>query len=250
MTNYVSLPLPLEGADNARDLGGYPAAGGRTTKSGVFLRSDALDGLTEADREALRAYGVRLILDLRGDTEARRAPDPAIDGAEYRRVSIIDEANSRAAEIAEGETKEMAFPENMGVLYVERLRNGGALFADAVRALAFCPGVGLFHCSAGKDRTGVVAMLLLKLCGVPDEDVIRDYSVTEGYMQAKFAAARAMMRDMGVEAVGAMFSSAPKNMEMALAYLEELGGAEAYLTAHGLEPEAVAAVRRKLLGDA
>ncbi len=248
MERYVSQPLPLEGADNARDLGGYPAADGKTTRSGVFLRTDGLQDLTPADCAFLRRRGVRLILDLRSDAEARRAPDPAIEGVAYRRVPIIDDVNSRAAQVADGDPDKADFPKNMGEIYVDRLRHAGPLFAEALDALAFCPGVGLFHCSAGKDRTGLVAMLLLKLCGVSDRDVVRDYAVTEANMAKKFEALRALMRRMGLEPPAAMFSSAPENMEKALACLDELGGAEAHLLRSGLSPEAVAAIRAKLLG--
>ena len=144
-------------------------------------------------------------------------------------------------------------PERMGDVYVKLLSGRGDAFARMIRIFAqHSGGTVLFNCTAGKDRTGVTAMLLLLLAGVPCEIVVADYSVSEANMQEIFKQQKAWLeKTFGVTPPDAVFSSAPEELETALAYLaEHYGTAESYLLQAGAAAQDIAAVRGMLLGEA
>ena len=173
-TICVNAPLVLAGTRNTRELGGYPAACGRKTRRHAFLRSDGLSGLTDKDVQMLLDYGVCCVVDLRSESETAAAPSRLADvpGVDYYSIPMLDEAASQ------GFTGGM--PERMGDVYVKLLSGRGDAFARIIRIFAqHSGGTVLFNCTAGKDRTGVTAMLLLLLAGVPCEIVVADYSVSE-----------------------------------------------------------------------
>ena len=243
----VSQPLPLQGTRNTRDLGGYPAGNGRTTCSHVFLRGDSTAQLTSADVQALLAYGVGCVIDLRSENETAAAPSVfrGQPGVAYYTVPLLDEAASS------GFTG--ALPKGMGEVYQALLDRNAADFARIVHLLAaHLDKVTLFHCTAGKDRTGVTAMLLLALAGVPREAIVADYAVSEQNMKLVFEQIKRSIREKyGAEPPAAAFSSAPCQIEQTLDHLEQTWGtAEQYLLAAGAAPQELAAIRKALLGTA
>ena len=175
-------PLPFEAAENFRELGGYPAAGGRHVKHGVFYRSGVLAETvtTPHDRALLESLGLKVICDLRSSQERAQQPDPAVPGAKRHDISAIvaaggEEVNFDLASFftMSGEQLQMILD---GVLQsYARL----PLDNEAYRAMFAEIEQGnvplLFHCTAGKDRTGVAAMLILKALGASDETVMEDY---------------------------------------------------------------------------
>lgn len=220
-TICVNAPLVLAGTRNTRELGGYPAACGRKTRRHAFLRSDGLSGLTDKDVQMLLDYGVCCVVDLRSESETAAAPSRLADvpGVDYYSIPMLDEAASQ------GFTGGM--PERMGDVYVKLLSGRGDAFARMIRIFAqHSDGTVLFNCTAGKDRTGVTAMLLLLLAGVPCEIVVADYSVSEANMRDIFKRQKAWLeKTFGVTPPDAVFSSAPEELETALAYLAEIGRA-------------------------
>ena len=160
--------IALPGTQNLRDLGGYPAAGGGTVRWRTLLRSDALHRLDDAGRAALGGLGLRTVIDLRTDQEVEAAPS-ALDGTGARTFHIplfSDEAISR-------------LPPERAAIYRYMIDDCGAAIAAAVGRL--CAGgalPGLIHCTAGKDRTGLVAALVLDVIGVPDELIAADYAMS------------------------------------------------------------------------
>ena len=163
--------LAWEGCVNARDLGGYPTADGRETRWGAVVRSDSPAALTEAGRAALADYGVRAIVDLRLPTELADAPNPFAEpgdhGIAYTNVSFIDPAFAPDAVTTLADD------------YLQMLDRYRRPVAEAITAVAQAsPGAVLVHCAAGKDRTGLVAALLLGLVGVPAETIAADYAMT------------------------------------------------------------------------
>lgn len=241
----VSEPLSLEGAHNVRDLGGYETPYGVTT-GGAFLRADALAGLTEPDVAALERYGLSLVIDLRASEEAARSRDPFGEGSAhpevaYEHVPLIDGMNSG---LAAGQ-----IPESLASLYCGLLDDSSASIARVMSLLAATEGCGLFHCSAGKDRTGVIAMLLLGLAGVSDEDIVADYAATEGYMADAFKAQRRQLEALGFKLPGFMFESKPESMRVALAHLHErYGTAREYLAWAGCDEVTLGVLAHKLGG--
>ncbi|MFJ8040410.1 tyrosine-protein phosphatase [Kitasatospora sp. NPDC096147] len=208
--------LGLAGASNARDLGGYRTEDGSLVRSGVALRADALHRLTEQDGAALLAAGVRRVVDLRSFGEVREAGADRIPGLPVAALPELEQAElSATALTVDGELTLHHLPVFAADfdVYValrdaladrdparqrELLGDGRAAgimiglyrwfvtspvarerFAEVLRLLAAPDGVPLlFHCSAGKDRTGWVAALALTALGVDRETVYQDYLLT------------------------------------------------------------------------
>lgn len=230
--------LPLQGTRNTRDLGGYPCEGG-VTRWRVFLRSDNPSRLTEADLEYLKAYGVDTAVDLRQAAEGSKFPSrlACAPGFACHQVSVKDDIDNIDYE---GDV-----PGTMSGLYIDLLDNSKAPFARVMRALAAARGGALFHCAVGKDRTGVVAMLLLQLCGVADADIIADYAITDIYMTDIYDQ-QAVVFDGGIPDY--VLRSVPASMERVLRHLRQVyGGAAPYLARCGLSPAEVQALREKLV---
>ena len=179
-------PLPrvvaLQGCSNLRDLGGYRAADGRRVRFGRVFRSASLAGLTEADLEAFGAIGVRTVCDLRGEREAGRAPSrlPVAGGPEVVRLPIEPKVGASlrdllAREEATGEDVHDLLRTAYTAYATDHLPRYRALFGLLLEGERLPL---LFHCSAGKDRTGFGAALLLLALGVPRETAVADYLAT------------------------------------------------------------------------
>jgi protein-tyrosine phosphatase len=167
--------LDWDGCRNARDLGGFATPAG-TTAFGVFVRSDNARQLTPTGWNAARAYGIRAVLDLRSDPECAADP-PARPEFTHKRLSLFDHFDGDEAYRADLLPRSASL-DDVGkhrLLYREALALDGSRFAEAVGFLADADGGVLFHCAGGKDRTGVLAALLLRLVGVGMADVEADY---------------------------------------------------------------------------
>ena len=177
-TSDLPIVVPLQGGSNFRDLGGYRTAQGRTVRRGSVFRSAHLGTLTDADRLAIGRLGVRTVVDLRGVNEAAETPH-RVEGLGCRIVGAPIEpavGEKIRGAVADGSATPFVM---MGFLtdhyrdYPRRCAPGfRTLFAtlseDDHRPL-------VFHCTAGKDRTGFASALLLTLLGVPWETVMEDY---------------------------------------------------------------------------
>ena len=164
----------LCGMENLRDLGGYPLAGRgseRFTRWGSLYRGDLPKQVTQADRQRLRELGITTVVDLRSKEEIERKPDPLAQepGIRYLHCALAGDGRVPA-------------PDEVPLSYME-MADGTGQMAGALRAIAEAPQAVLFHCTAGKDRTGVVAALLLWLAGVSEEDILADYIVSGPYLQ-------------------------------------------------------------------
>ncbi len=170
--------VPLEGGSNFRDLGGYRTEEGRTVRRNAVFRSAHLGGLTDTDRAALARLGVRTIVDLRGVSEAAETPH-LVEGVGCRIVGahIEPRLNEKLrAAIDQG----TATPFLAMQFLTDHYRDYPRRCAPGFRTLFATLGDGkhrplVFHCTAGKDRTGFASALLLTLLGVPWETVLEDY---------------------------------------------------------------------------
>lgn len=170
--------LHLKGGSNFRDLGGYTTADGRTVRRNAVFRSAHLGGLTDEDRGALGKLGVRTIVDLRGVNEAAETPH-LIDGLACRIVGAHIEpgvGDKIRGAVADGS----ANPYVMMQFLTDHYRDYPRRCAPGFRTLFATLSDGehrplVFHCTAGKDRTGFASALLLTLLGVPWETVMEDY---------------------------------------------------------------------------
>ena len=166
--------VKLEGCYNFRDLGGYLTADGRRFRTGRVFRSDGLQLLTPADLAKLKGeIGLTEVIDLRSSLEVEEAGvGPIADQATLHAVPLFPEAKGSGAQPPAG----FEMPSDMGSLYHLMLVAAQKPIVQVVRLLAEFDAPAVFHCAAGKDRTGVISAVLLSLLGVPDETIILDYA--------------------------------------------------------------------------
>jgi hypothetical protein len=164
--------LNLEGCVNARELGGLPTLDGRETRRGALVRSDAPDRLTAAGWDAVRAHGVRTVVDLRNADERADAADPhGIDVVQIELDSLHEDEEFWAHWM---HGPQFATPLYYGP-FLERFPHRMEQVLDAIERAR--PGGVLFHCVGGRDRTGLVAIVLLAIAGVRPEAVADDYEL-------------------------------------------------------------------------
>jgi protein-tyrosine phosphatase len=237
--------LAWEGLVNARDLGGYPAAGGRETRWGAVVRSDSLAALNEAGRAALTGYGVRAIVDLRLPDELAHHPNPYAEpgdhGIAYTNVSILDPAAGYPPDT-------LTLAEN----YLWTLDRFAGYVAEVMAAIAGAPDGGvLVHCAAGKDRTGLISALLLGLVGVPAGTIAADYALTAELLRPRdqeWLASSPPGERAEREALLARFApTAEVMLEVLDGLTRRYGGVERYLAAAGASPADVDRLRERLL---
>lgn len=233
--------IRLAGTHNLRDLGGYPTAGGTPTAWRRLLRSDGLHALTAADIARLREIGLRTVIDLRGDGEAQHQPNrlAAEAGFVYARIPLFDALSPVELALAGRDF-------DLGQRYLDAIGQCGAAFARVLTAIAEADsGVVLFHCTVGKDRTGLIAALLLGLAGVADEAIAADYALTATLADPLLRNLRdnAVRRGRAPQHVDMLFSSPPAVMHRVLARIrDDHGGFDAYVARIGVE----AALRDRL----
>lgn len=223
---------PLENVTNMRDLGGYATADGRVTRYGRFIRSDAPAEISTKELDGLLELGITTVVDLRSPGEAAHSPSVFLQAEAVR----IHHHQLDAG---------IAWPLNeadIPACYLEMVE--GPAFIQVLRVLAAAPGAALFHCSAGKDRTGVTAAALLALAGVASCDIIADYEVSYTYLMDRLR--RMEKEHPNISAyVG---HSRPEFMAGLLEALEErYGGMAPFLLQAGLAPAEMEALRAKLL---
>jgi len=230
----VSRDLAWDGCVNVRDLGGFTTPAGTTALS-VFVRADNARKLTPAGWRAASEYGIRTVLDLRSEAECAADPSAHPDFT-HTRLSLFDhfdgDAGYRADLLARAVNLDNA--EKHRLLYREALDLDAARFAEAVGVLAEADGRVLFHCAGGKDRTGVLAGLLLRLVGVAVEEVEADYVLSQTRLKR------------GPEAHLHDGSTPPHVIDRVLADLEARHGtAAAYLLEAGASSEQLERIRRR-----
>ncbi|OSX59407.1 hypothetical protein POSPLADRAFT_1184142 [Postia placenta MAD-698-R-SB12] len=253
---FVTIP----GVVNVRDLGGYSSTihAGMRTRSRLVFRSAELSSVTEEGKLKLKELGVTTVFDLRSDTEIERyeSPIPEVPGVQILRVPVFKTEDyspemmaKRFALYASGKTE--AFME----LYSQILDHGGLAFGAILRHVKDRPNEGcVFHCTAGKDRTGILAALILKLAGVADELIAEDYSLTrvgrEPARQMVMARlAQVPLFASNTEAALNMFTCRAETMIAFLQLLQDqYEGVERYLERYAqLSPDDIQEIRRNLL---
>jgi protein tyrosine/serine phosphatase len=212
--------LLLDGTRNVRDVGGYPAAGGRSTRWRTLLRSDELTRIPAATRHAFEELGLRQVIDLRWPEELDRSPNSfeRATGIRYTSIPLLADDPTPHAGLAG--------------MYRHVLDARGPQLAEVVRALLAEDALpAVIGCAAGKDRTGVTIALLLDLCGVPRDVIVEDYAMSA----AHFASAVAHIELDDWRSQSLVVDSPPEFIESALAHLDEQhGGARALLLGLGL----------------
>jgi protein-tyrosine phosphatase len=230
---------------NVRDLGGLKTADGRAIRRGAFVRADSPHNMSQAGFDALRVHGVRTVLDLRMDRELAQLPNPLSGQPDlhFHQVSLIggpgDPQYIRDAGLS---------PHSEWVTMMLDLAQ--ARFADAMRVIARAPAGGvLYHCYAGKDRTGLITDILLSLVGVPDDVIAEDYVLTNERVFRDSNPMFAAMKDpeQRQRMVGE-WRVYPETAHTALARIRAIGGdTRGFLTHIGVSDADIDAIKQRLI---
>jgi len=243
--------LEWEGCLNVRDLGGHPTEDGGETRMGAVVRADSVRKLTPAGWKALLGYGIRTIVDLRLSHELEDDP-PGDVPVEVVHVSFFDDV-SLDDQIALARAWFDAPDEVSAVRkgYLAMLERNAANVARAISVVARAEEGGvLVHCAGGKDRTGLVSALLLRLVGVPVSDIAADYGLSAENLRPSWSQ---WVEDAGDEQEREvrrrLVASPAKAMVQVLETLErEHGSVRAYLLGAGVSEEDLEAARARLRG--
>jgi protein-tyrosine phosphatase len=209
---------------NVRELGGHATTDGATTRWGSLVRGDSVGRLNEKGCAALEAYGIRTIIDLRIGVEARDEPSPLLCHATIVSHHLPLNPNDRAVSKATSALRDSPLP-YMATVNAAFLAESQPQIAAIMRAIVTAPEGGvLFHCHAGRDRTGLITALLLALADVPAASIVEDYTLS--------------------------FGATADTMDATLTHLEDTyGGVTAYLCATGMTADEIAALRQRLRTD-
>ena len=246
--------LAWEGCLNVRDLGGHRTTDGGETRYGAVVRADSVRQLTDTGWEAAVDYGIRTVVDLRGDEELEADP-PRDLPVEVLHVPFMEENDAAFAEVEEVARAAADTTEDVAA----RTREVYLIFLDyfnhnvaaAVRAVARAPEGGVVvHCAGGKDRTGLMTAFLLYVAGVDAEQIAADYALSEERLrprheqflaEAETEAEREYLRRVSQTPAASMLG--------VLAELQErYGGVEEYLRSAGVTDEELQLVRARLRG--
>jgi protein tyrosine/serine phosphatase len=235
----AGVDLDWPGCRNVRDVGGLPTADGGTVREGVLIRADSLQYLSADGVDAVRRAGVGRILDLRTDGEIAASPTPFTDDPLGARQPLADPKD----------------PDHGQPTIVEActwmLDRRPTLFAAALKAIADAPdGAVVVHCHGGKDRTGMVVALALSVAGVPEEEIVADYFLTQTRLADWLAEQLAAEPDSALHPEMIEFrDTRAESMIAILRHLDQkYGGPEAYLRHGGLTADDLEKLRTRLLG--
>ncbi|MGW9405596.1 tyrosine-protein phosphatase [Arthrobacter sp. NPDC055585] len=260
----------LEGTFNFRDTGGLPLTGGGSTANGILYRSDAVSALTPRGLADLAGSGISVIVDFRTPAEQQMAPDRLPAGMDVEKVDLpllegaftamaqtamqrtqLPGSGAAAAQAVQAAVDQLP---TLDRIYTGMLEHGAQVFARTARAAAAADGAVLVHCTAGKDRTGVAAALLLDAAGVERDAVLADYGRSELQLAGEWSERMlGMVAGMGVpltEGIVRLINGAPAEaIRAALDWVEDNhGSAAAYLRSGGLQDTELARLRARLRG--
>ncbi len=240
--------IPLAGAANFRDLGGYPTQDGRRVRWRRLFRSDRLAELSPADVDVLRELGITTVFDLRtADELDRHGTSPLYEhGVIHRHVPFVEKVgNTAGAEATEGRPSE----QRRADMYIEQMERAHAAIREVFTSLAephHYPAV--FHCAAGKDRTGMTAALLLHALGVDDEVIAQDYALTAQFVQYTDERIEALAKEYGMTFTREQLGAEPETIVVLFRTLEERHGSVlGFLAECGVTGAQLEALRAELL---
>lgn len=242
----MGSPLPLVGAFNFRDLGGYATASvGRWVRYGRVYRSGALHRLVPSDFALLEPLRIETVYDLRSRAEVERDGIGAWVGERtHLHLPLVSSALDPMDETIDWRSVDV------DGRYIAMLSDGGAVLRSVLERLAAGSLPAVIHCTGGKDRTGVVIAVLLRALGVGDEDIMADYALSERYLGAAMEPYRERLIVAGANpsAVAYLTSSPPERIASTLSEMDRRwGSTEGYLEAIGVSEPTIRALRKDLL---
>lgn len=248
--------LMTKGLYNARDLGGFPTRDGKTTRFGVFVRSEAPVELPETDVAYLRAYGITASMDFRGTGEAAARPSDLREIMPYYHRPLFNEAAMAGSR--PHPPKQIGW----GAQYISMAEESREWARDVLTIAAENPGALLYHCTTGKDRTGLMTCYLLSIAGVARQDIAADYCVSAIYLEPVYERMRSGKMRLGpppgdesgqkqppMPQMDSSFFETPASAMLTLIdYLTDTyGGVVEYLSNIGVEASVMEAIRQKFV---
>ncbi len=223
----------LENIENCRDLGGYPSKYG-CTKFGRFIRCGTVDRPTESDISTLKELNISTVIDLRGDFEFNNQPNDM-----ERLTDNVNHVSLYEMNVAEAKGMKITITE----VYEYIIDNYKENVCKALKSVADAPdGAVLYHCFLGKDRTGILSMLLLTIAGVGEDDIVADYQLTYTYLESYMFTHADTLWDTDP----AMHYSLPQTMRSLIAYVKEkCGSVIDYIRLTGVTDEEIEKIRKK-----
>ena len=236
----MSSVISLQGTKNTRDLGGYVAENKKITKENVFFRSDNTNKLSESDIQQLKEkHNLKYVIDLRYDSEISSAPDKlnGVEGVIYYNIPLYI-PREQMKELIKGNI-------DLGDAYIKSLDQKDTIKKIFDTFASISDGSLLFHCTNGKDRTGTVAALLLGLCGVSDDNIINNYSLTYELIKDS----KSVKKGIDKYGTDTIFRSSPEYMTKFLKHIkEQYGSAKNYLITCGVSQENIDKIIEKFVG--
>lgn len=249
--------LLTKGLYNARDLGGFPTRDGRVTKFGVYVRSEAPAEIPAEDVSYLRRYGVTASMDFRGTGEAAARPSALQEVMPYYHRPLFNEAAMAGSNPNPKPPKHVGWGEQ----YISMAEESRDWAKDVLTIAAENPGALLYHCTTGKDRTGLMTCYLLSIAGVERADIAADYCVSQLFLEPVYEKMRSGALMMGPppgeapegkdappmpKMDGSFFETPATAMLTLVDYLtEKYGGVVEYLRSIGIPEATMNAIREK-----
>jgi protein-tyrosine phosphatase len=223
--------IPFEAVTNFRDLGGYRTRSGGRVQWGRIFRSDALHGMTDGDLATYDALGLRAVYDLRGEVEVAEQPNPMPS----RSLPILTRPAGDDTSLSFDGMTSKDGERVLADIYIRSFDHSAERIGELFSALTESDGLpAVFHCHAGKDRTGLVAALLLETLGVGRASILDDYELTARYRlraQQDQTFERLLKVGLAPEAAAGVLTAPRWAMAAALEYLDrQYESIESYLT--------------------
>jgi protein-tyrosine phosphatase len=241
------IRLPLKSYHNVRDIGGYAGLDGRAVRFGRFYRASEPCGIDPEDIRTLLDLPVCTFVDLRSELEADRRPSAfrGLPGTRSYSFPLLKPKPGSTRGVEDFIRDLSAF--SLGEVYIHMLETAGQEIAGVMGAMASeTRGACLYHCTHGKDRTGLVTMLLYRLAGVADEDIVASYQVSFSYLRPLVDP---LLKNSAEGSRHLLFSDAA-NMEMLLGHFDRTRtGIVPYLREIGVTDQQIDILRDRLIGD-
>lgn len=242
--------LTFEGGYNIRDLGAYTIDDNQQTLVKKFIRSGNLDKLPKTSQQQLIEYGLQTVIDIRDEWEAAHYPNPFADSetVDYFNVPLIGDALSHDEEW-QMQYKGCQQLHDLYNLYIDHCQKQ---IATIFQKMASAQGTTIFHCHAGKDRTGIIAALLLDVVGVNTADIVLDYSLSRQYIDHLVTEWReyAIQQGHDLEQLEQKASSNPQTISAMLQHVQQqYGHTTDYLMQCGLSQSDIDTLLQSFIGQ-
>lgn len=267
MNNRV---INIEGVHNIRDLGGLTGLDGRKIRKNLLIRSSRLILIQEDGLKYFKDINLRTIIDMRTTFEAKKRPDPEIEGVAYYRIGVLsekpEEMGATYSMLARAGNEDQALVQlladgfDMSRVYMDFVEQPFAIhgMSSALKMIAAQPEgeALLYHCNGGKDRTGTLTVFLLTILGVDQDTIMDDFEMTNLYFADEIERLQNVARSITddekvISGMQTIAGVSRRNMDLAMdSIVEKYGSVMTYITdVLEITDEEINEIRRKYLED-